>query len=140
MLHPFKMAFFLVSYFSARFVIQIVFLMLFCIFSLYLFLAWAVLFRVDAVSYGHSDVINPNCQLFGETLLPMPAQAPEAQKACNIILHNSIHPKCKVIYYCHRTSDKNLPKKKVLARMAQRTICLKRTLSDCEVKDYELPR
>ena len=39
----------------------------------YLFLAWAILFRLDAVSYEHSDVINPNCQLFGETLLRMPA-------------------------------------------------------------------
>ena len=40
---------------------------------MYLFLAWAILFRLDAVSYEHSDVINPNCQLFGETLLRMPA-------------------------------------------------------------------
>ena len=40
---------------------------------MYLFLAGAILFRLDAVSYEHSDVINPNCQLFGETLLRMPA-------------------------------------------------------------------
>ena len=47
---------------------------------MYLFLAGAILFRLDAVSYEHSDVINPNCQLFGETLLPMPAQAPELKR------------------------------------------------------------
>ena len=56
------------------------FVLLFCILYVYLFLAWAVLFRLDAVSYGHSDVINPNCQLFRETLLPVPAQAQELKR------------------------------------------------------------
>ena len=93
--------------------------------SVYLVLAWAILFRLDAVSYGHSEVINPNCQLFGETLLQMPAQAQELKRHA---ISSS------TITFAHNAMESNI----VIGQVTKNHLTTVFKLF--KISEYELPR